>query len=463
MTSRAPVWRHVLALAIAVVAAYGADVGRGFIKEDAVWVMHNRVAAIDDVRRVFTQSGGFFRPIVGLSFALNHRMFGANPRGYGWTNLLLAAGAAVALWRLAEVLGLPRGAAIAAAGVWILNFHGINMAVLWLSGRTALLLVLFALLAAVATARDRPFAASLFAFLAMASKEEGVLLPFALIAVLLLRPQGAPARRVVLFAAAFCGVWAIYGALRMHSDAITPMNAPPFYTFAAPDWSLRKNLGEYADRSLTFPVVVAMLALAAAWRRVRLTRAEIEIAGLGGIWLVAGFALTILLPARSSLYAVFPSVGAALACAALVNAAWRAMPPARRRWLALAALILPFLLVPVYWQRNVRWTELADVSANVVRTFAELAQTAPEPWEVIVIDDRSTRANITAAVAITDAVELATGRRPRVWLVPPPDDLDKSEWAIAPPTAHAVLALRGGRIVRVPIEEWKPAAAADLR
>ena len=35
--------------------------------------------------------------------------------------------------------------ALVAAGVWLFNFHAVNMAVLWLSGRTALLVSLFSI------------------------------------------------------------------------------------------------------------------------------------------------------------------------------------------------------------------------------------------------------------------------------------------------------------------------------
>lgn len=50
------------------------------------------------------------------------------------------------LFLLAERLGLPVPAALLTAAVWSFNFHGINVAVLWISGRTSLLVVLFAIL-----------------------------------------------------------------------------------------------------------------------------------------------------------------------------------------------------------------------------------------------------------------------------------------------------------------------------
>jgi hypothetical protein len=62
------------------------------------------------------------------------------------------------------------------------------------------------------------------------------------------------------------------------------------------------------------------------------------------------------------------------------------------------------------------------------------------------------RANIAAAIAIPDAVELAIGKRgPHVWLIPPPADMDAREWVTPPSNPDAVLALRAGRIVQVAV------------
>ena len=82
---------------------------------------------------------------------------------------------------VAGVLGYAspsvRGCVIVAAAVWAFNFHGINMGVLWLSGRTSLLVTCFALAAAIAAAarhRGWLFVATLLALLC---KEEAMLLP----------------------------------------------------------------------------------------------------------------------------------------------------------------------------------------------------------------------------------------------------------------------------------------------
>ena len=93
---------------------------------------------------------------------------------------------------------------------------------------------------------------------------------------------------------------------------------------------------------------------------------------MGGAWLIGGFAATIWLPVRSSLLAVFPSVGLALAVGTLLAATARNAAPQRAWRVAVAGVILPFLLLPIYWQRNVRWTGLRDLSAATTGQYGRI-------------------------------------------------------------------------------------------
>jgi hypothetical protein len=67
----------------------------------------------------------------------------------------------------------------------------------------------------------------------------------------------------------------------------------------------------------------------------------------------------------------------------------RATAAHQRAWrLANAALILPFLLLPVYWQRNVRWTELRELSNETIRAIqAEHSHRTPS-WSSRTISQR---------------------------------------------------------------------------
>jgi hypothetical protein len=117
----------------------------------------------------------------------------------------------------------------------------------------------------------------------------------------------------------------------------------------------------------------------------------------GLIWLIAGYAITVWVPVRSSLYAVFPSVGAALILGSVADATFRRVAPAVQLRTATVLLALPFLLYPVYRARNVRWVELADVTHRVMRDLMAHGPAIRAGTAVRIIDDTSTRANVRNA------------------------------------------------------------------
>lgn len=450
--------------AVLIAAVFGIvylpDAGHGFIKDDFGWILRSRIASPADLFRVFVETGGFFRPIVALSFEADRRLFGLHPLAFGLTNVALAAACAVALYRLACALGLDRGAALLAASLWALNLHGINMAILWISGRTALLLVLFAVLAALALARGRPLAAASLALLAMLSKEEGLLLAAILPVLCFVLPgPGRPRRDCPRLAVGLVLALVIYAVLRSHSDAMTPATAPPYYALSFDPLVLVRNAAEYADRGATLAAAIALVAILAAGARPRLTRQEWSLIGFGLCWFAGGYAITVFVPVRSSLYACFPSAGAAIAAAVVAAAAWRAASARRRRVLLALGVCVPVALIPVYRARNSRWTELADFSASILDDARLL-----EARRVILIDDRTTRVNLSTAFGtlIPDALELTTGRRPVVWLVPPPSDAPPASVAV-PANPDAVLKVERGGLVRLAVETWKPAPGMELR
>jgi len=458
---RPPLWVHAAVLLAIVGVVYGTDVGRGFVKDDFRWILSSRVRSADDVKRLFVDTTGFYRPLVSVSFAANEWLGGASPRGYGLTNLALALVTASAIAGLARALRLPAGACLFAAGVWLLNFHGINMALLWISGRTALLLTLFAVLAAGAAATGRPAVAAILAFAAMLSKEEAVLLPVVLIVILglLARPRVRPVSiAVVSCAAAELG----YLLLRRQSNAMTPGNAPDFYQFIFTPSAVARNILEYADRSATLTAVLLLILLAITRTRPSLDRAERTVVTIGAVWVAIGFAVTVFLPVRSSLYACFPSVGVALAGAAIAAALWRTGSTRHQRTAAALALVLPVLLIPIYRQRNTRWVELAELSSRLTPALQEAAGIAAGDGNILIADDRTTRVSVlnTFGFLLPDAVELASGQRRTVWLVPPEPGTPATE---VPRRFESAWALRDGRLQRVDGAGWTGVSANELR
>ncbi len=312
---------------------YGGDIGRGFIKDDFSWILHDPLRAPGGLASAFTETPmGFYRPLVALSFALNDRLFGLAPTPYAWTNLALAAAIAVLVAAAVSALGFGRLGGAFAAGLWAFNLNGINMALLWTSGRTSLIGALGAAAAAVAFARRRYALAGIFTLAALLGKEEPLLLPLVFaIWTAVDAPDGARPR----LAAAARATWpswlavAVYFALRARTPAFTPATAPDVYQLHAA--AIAANVLQYLDRSLTFTAAVLAIAwLVFSRRRLALDDLERRTAIKGAAWLVLGFALTILIASRSSLYAVFPSIGSAIIGVALGRALWRTMPERRR-------------------------------------------------------------------------------------------------------------------------------------
>jgi hypothetical protein len=415
LTGRLRAW--ALPPLAALLLTYLPDVGHGFVKDDFAWIRASRVSAPADLAALFGRDNGFYRPLVSLSFALDHAAFALRPRAYGLTNLALLLADAALLLALGRALRMPATTALFTAAVWALNPHGIPMAVLWISGRTALLLTLFALLAARAMARGRPLAAAAWTLAALLCKEEAVLLPPILLAWSFRLDPPAPRRGWIPFLAV-----APYFLLRSQTAAYLPQTAPAFYRPSLEPLVVVRNALEYADRACTFGAVAVLLGALLAWRRPRLGPLERSWVVLGAIWLVGGYGLTVFLPVRSSLYAVFPSVGAALAAAACAQGLWLAAGDRRRR-LQVAAAILPFVLVPIHWSRAARWVRPADLTRQVL---ADLAAAPPAPGTVSVLHDvAGGRASLSNAFGtlVTDAVCLTTGdEAARVWIEPPPPD-----------------------------------------
>lgn len=403
-------------LVAVLLAIYGPGIGKGFVKDDVVWVGANQVTSWSDARALMFRTDGFYRPVVAATFAVDRAIYGLEPFGFGVTNLLLLLVGASALAFLATSLGLPTTMAIVVAGVWALNFHAVNMAVLWLSGRTALCVVIAALVAAAGVVRGKPFAAGIGALVAMLAKEEAVMLPFILSgwAWVLGGSEGSRSRAIDV-ARLTWPTWvalALYFALRAQTAAMTPMTAPDAYRFVLSPGALLGNALEYLDRAGTFSAIVIVVAHLIAWRRPAMTPAIRRVLGLAAIWFAGTFALTIFVPTRSSLYALLPSVAPALVTGFVLQELWDATTGMVHRRVVAASVMLPLLLLPVYWSRNVRWVEIAELSSETFDAIRRVVREHPAVDRIVFRDDRSTRRSFadTYDQLLPEAVRLAAGR-----------------------------------------------------
>ena len=437
-------------LLIAFVAIYAPAVGRGFIKDDFEWLAHSRFDSVAAARAVFTQApSGFFRPMVSLSFAGGRFLYGFDARWYGLTNLLLALGCSVGVFALARALALPPGAALLAAAVWAFNWHGINMALLWISGRTALTVVLFATFSAAAFASKRFWLASVLLLLTLLSKEEAVLLPFVLTAWAVgnAMVRRVSSRPIAAFVVGSAAAEILYFFLRIQSGAFTPATAPSFYRFDFSLGTVVSNVGQYLDRTATFATVVVILWFVSARpKTTRITADLWSVIAFGMMWWLGTLAMTVFLPVRSSLYACLPSVGIALVAGAFVTASWPTLSRAASRRAILVVAALPFILWPVYQARNLPLRREAELSTDTLTALQRVATERGAGIVVVVHDDRSSKPPLINPFGgfIQDAANLIVRPTISVWLDPPPTA------GLQPPSHVDVeLALKRGSIVQV--------------
>lgn len=407
-----------------LIAIYGPGIGKGFVKDDVVWVGANQVASWSDARALLLRTDGFYRPVVGATFALDRAAYGLEPFGFGVTNLGLLLLGAFALAFLGTSLGLRAATAVIAAGVWALNFHAVNMAVLWLSGRTALCVSVLALLAAAAVVRQKPIAAGAATLAAMLAKEEAVMLPFIFAGWAWVLAAPTPSAKAGHIARATGPTWlalVIYVGMRAQTAAMTPMTAPDAYRFVLAPGALAGNALEYLDRACTFSLIVLIVAHVVAWQRPVMSDPLRRMLILGAIWFVGTFALTVFVPNRSSLYALLPSAAPALAVGFALQQLWDATDTAIQRRLVVAAVVLPVLLLPVYWSRNVRWIEIAELSSDTFAAVRRVVREHPDADRLTFRDDRSTRRSFADAYdqLLPNAVRLAAGREIKTDIIAP--------------------------------------------
>lgn len=379
---------------------YGPDLGRGFVKDDFTWIRSAKSVVLKPARLAVPDEPGFFRPVVTATFVVDYLRNGLDAREYGWTNLTLYIACAIAVVLLAVSLGLSWPAAATAGFLWAVNPHGINMALIWLSGRTSLCLTLFSVLAAIAFLRRRYGVAAVLVCFALGSKEEAVLLPLILLAWLWLR------ERTITWQAAASVLLplAVYSAVRLNTPAFTPDSAPVFYRFTFAPSHVARNAMEYIDRSTTLVAGACLIAAVISRKKPALDERATQILVMAGVWWIGMFAITMWLPVRSSLYAVCPSVASALAGAVLMEA-MRSSPRSVVLELVIGSLVLA--AIPLYRARNDPWVEGARVSARVLSAIESDLPRLPPAGTILLDDEVNSGSNFHNAFGdlLTEALQ----------------------------------------------------------
>jgi hypothetical protein len=253
------VWVAGLACArsrLAAVAAVGGTVALlhlpslwyGFHADDFVmarpWSARELAATLSGGFDPSGMLGTYFRPLVTLTWAVDHWLWGAWTAGYHLTNLVLHAIAGVALVFLLRRLLLPPSAALLGGLAWVAHPVAAST-VAWVSARADSLMAIFYLSCLVAFCAPRARAAYvvLTAVLALGAKEMAVSLPLAALLldrVLLPRDQ-APARRaglrlLILVTAAYVAIWAALFVQRVVTPAAGGQRWAAFDPQRVSDW-----------------------------------------------------------------------------------------------------------------------------------------------------------------------------------------------------------------------------------
>ncbi len=307
---RSPAWLLAGLLALVTILAYQPVWRAGFIWDDDKYVTDNPLlTAPDGLWRIwfsFDSPSQYF-PLAYTVFRLEHWLWGLNPAGYHWVNLLLHVANALLVWRLLWRLGVP-GAWLAAA---IFALHPVQVeTVAWITELKNVLMLFCLLLALLAWVefidgkiglKWRFYALALVGYaLALCAKTTACTLPAALLLILWLKAQPITWRRlaaVTPFVALGVGMglltmwWERYHqgtegkvfALGLMERMLVASRAVWFYagkllwpvnlTFSYPRWTISAaNPGGYGWLLATAGVAVVI------WRVRRLAGRGVEVA-----------------------------------------------------------------------------------------------------------------------------------------------------------------------------------------
>jgi hypothetical protein len=411
---------------------YAPHAGTGFITDDFVWLESNMVKGEVDFLRPFTEITGFYRPLTGLSFALQYKLHGMNPGPYGWFNLFVHLLNILMVFLLVSSVKMLGKYALAVTVFFALNAKGVPMAVGWISGRTTLLCAFFVLLSlyfyvpalnstAVKTrcvkGTWRYLAAAAAYAAALLSKETAVAVPAFVFLFVLLSPTttdpggktgiSIPASRFLKkFRYAFSSILIFmpplifYFILRLQSSAYTPLDAPDIYRYTLEPGLLLKNVREYLTRA----GMADILILGGLVSVILLSRGKIKtgegkkidgpVLVAGMIWFTAFLLPLLPLPVRSDLYVYLPQVGVHLIVTACMFYLWeknRGLFKERKKRFAVLLLPVPLLFtwMVCLFIRAGEYGKAGEISSSFTRQLVPAISAVKNGRRLVIIDPDS--------------------------------------------------------------------------
>src|SRR5262245_25672625 len=212
-SSRRSAFIFALVLTAVTILVYRPAWNGGFLWDDDVYITNNELLmAPDGLRRIWfsLDSPLPYFPMVYTTFRNEHALWGLNPFGYHWVNLLLHIANALLVWRVLMALKVP-GAWLAGA---IFALHPVQVeSVAWITERKNVLMGFFFLLALLAwiafvdeqTKEPRRFywLALILYVLALSAKTTACTLSAALLLILWLQKKPINAERILQIAPFF--------------------------------------------------------------------------------------------------------------------------------------------------------------------------------------------------------------------------------------------------------------------
>src|SRR5881394_4632866 len=206
-SSRSRAFIFALVLAAATIFAYRPAWNGGFLWDDDVYITNNELlTAPDGLRRIWfsLDSPSQYFPLVYTTFRVEHALWGLNPTGYHWINLVLHVANALLVWAVLARLRIP-GAWLAGA---IFALHPVQVeSVAWITERKNVLMGFFFLLTLlgwIAFVNERTrrrwifyCLALIFYVLALSAKATACTLPAALFLIVWLENKPITMRRLI--------------------------------------------------------------------------------------------------------------------------------------------------------------------------------------------------------------------------------------------------------------------------
>lgn len=229
------------ALVLLTVAVFGVSLHNGFVWDDNIFMVKNPAYKDFDLRSILFSIAGTveYYPVTALTFALDFKIWGANPFGFHLTNMLLFIGNVLVVHNLAEHILDKCTRLTGQKSSWFAAFavaagfavHPINAEpVNYIAARNVLLAGLFFFLSIISMIKylerqdataPKMYPLAIVAFVcAMLSKATAIVLPFLLLSILPLLFPGKVKRILALLAPFFAISFGFFLLIKNVADSV---------------------------------------------------------------------------------------------------------------------------------------------------------------------------------------------------------------------------------------------------